>query len=126
MNKSNARLSLLPSSIKSSKTTTPCLEETTATGLDDRESLRETGPRDLAWVEIGLATLHNNNALERGGGVSNNLGVLQQEFFGKHGLATPRRTHHQNTGRGMKAKRFSRLHDEREMTHTFVHFQPFY
>ena len=38
--------------------------------------------------------------------------VVQQEFFRKHGFATSRRTHDQNTGGGMKTKRFPRLHDD--------------
>ena len=48
--------------------------------------------------------------LSRGG--VKQVRVLYQEFFRKHGFATSRRPHHQNTGGGMKTKRFPRLHDE--------------
>ena len=36
--------------------------------------------------------------------------IVQHQFFGEHGFATPGRSHHQNTGRGVKTERFSQ-HD---------------
>ena len=40
--------------------------------------------------------------------------VVYQEFFRKHGFPTSLGPHHQNTGRGMKTKRLTHLHDGSE------------
>ena len=46
-------------------------------------------------------------------GVIEQLGIVQHQFFGEHGFATPGGSHDQDTGRGLKAERFSQQqHDD--------------
>ena len=35
------------------------------------------------------------------------LGIVQDQFFGEHGFATPGGSHDQDTGRGLRTERFS-------------------
>ena len=46
-------------------------------------------------------------------GVIEQLGIVQYQFFGEHGFATPGGSHDQDTGRGLKTERFSQQqHDD--------------
>ena len=40
------------------------------------------------------------------------LGMVQDQFFGEDGFATPGRSHDQDTGRGLKTERFSHQHHD--------------
>ena len=64
------------------------------------------------------------------GRVVEQLRVVQQQFFGEHGFATPRGSHYQNTGRGVKTERSSQHdcppHTHTQMTRVGFRYTPFY
>ena len=54
----------------------------------------------------------------RGRVVVEQLGIVQQQFFGEHGFAAPGRSHDQNTGRGVKTEGSSPHDDDDAPSYT--------
>ena len=55
-----------------------------------------------------VTVMHGNGRAD----VIEQLGIVQDQFFGEDGFATPGGSHDQDTGRGLKTERFS--HQQRD------------
>ena len=70
---------------------------------------------DLALLHVPKTILPGAVTVVDGDGGTNvieQLGMIQDQFFGEDGLATAGGSHDQDTGRGLKTERFSHQHHD--------------
>ena len=70
---------------------------------------------DPALLHVPKTILPGTVTVMDGDGRTNvikQLGIVQHQFFGEDGFATPGGSHDQDTGRGLKTERFSHQHDD--------------
>ena len=108
---SNTPLSLVPSSIRSSKSRTPPLENHLGNiSLSGIPSWNITPPPPLEHVKGFLQwSVTVMNAI---GWFNKRLTVVQQKFRGEHGLSTSWGSCYQQTWGGAKLKGFTTFHDD--------------